>query len=62
MKGLYNGKRTYARLDVVLLANEPFLATRDLPGLCPSDGRLKLGGRGAKGSRGERGACGPKGD
>jgi hypothetical protein len=62
MKGLYNAKRTYKRLDVVLLANEPFMATNDAPGLCPSDGWMKLGAHGAKGAKGAQGGRGPKGE
>jgi hypothetical protein len=62
MRGLYNAARTYARLDVVLLAGEPFMAKHDAPGLCPSEGWLKLGARGAKGAKGAAGPRGPKGE
>lgn len=62
MRGLYNTTRSYERLDVVLFGGEAFMAKVDGPGLCPSDGWVRLAQRGAKGAKGERGARGPRGE
>jgi hypothetical protein len=52
----------YANLDVVVFGEEPFLATRDDPGICPGEGWQLLAPRGKAGEKGASGPRGPKGD
>jgi hypothetical protein len=62
IRGVYDVKAKYAKLDVVLFGGEPFLATRDDPGLCPDDGWMLLAPRGKAGDTGPAGPRGAKGD
>jgi hypothetical protein len=67
LRGVYDVNAKYAELDVVIFGDEPFLAMRDDPGLCPGDGwqllapRGKAGEKGASGPRGQKGDRGPPG-
>jgi hypothetical protein len=59
-RGRYDSNRSYSAFDVVTFADEPFVALRDDPGLCPGEAWSRL--RGPKGERGERGLRGGKGE
>jgi Collagen triple helix repeat (20 copies) len=65
IRGLFDEKANYARLDVVNLNGGSFIAKQDNPGPCPGDGWQLLvsqGKRGDKGEKGQDGGRGPKGD
>jgi hypothetical protein len=65
VRGTHNADETYEALDVVMLNGSSFIATRDLPGVCPGDGWQLWASRGSRGERGEtglRGAPGARGD
>jgi hypothetical protein len=61
VRGTFREAEQYRHLDIVALNGHSFIATRDDPGLCPSDGwqMLAMGKKGPAGAIGERG---PKGD
>lgn len=61
LRGLYNEKADYCRLEVVNLNGGSFVAKRDNPGACPGDGWQLLASQGKRGDKGERGVSGEKG-
>jgi hypothetical protein len=68
LRGTYDAKESYKRLDIVALNGSSFIAKRDDPGECPGAGWQlhasagRSGGRGERGEQGPRGMQGPKGD
>jgi hypothetical protein len=68
LRGTYDPKESYKRLDIVALNGSSFICKRDDPGECPGSGWQlhasagRSGGRGERGEEGRRGPQGPKGD
>jgi hypothetical protein len=68
VRGTFDPKVTYERLDIVALNKGSFIARYDDPGPCPGGGWQLItahgvpGDKGAPGPRGERGAQGAKGE
>jgi len=65
VRGTFDPKVTYTRLDIVAFNKCSFIARHDEPGLCPGDGWQLIAAEGAcgeKGSPGPRGAQGAKGE
>jgi hypothetical protein len=65
VRGTFDPKVTYTRLDIVACNKGSFIARHDDPGPCPGDGWQLIaaeGARGEKGSPGPRGAQGAKGE
>jgi hypothetical protein len=65
VRGTFDPKATYTRLDIVAFDKGSFIARYDEPGSCPGDGWQLIaaeGARGEKGSPGPRGAQGAKGE
>jgi hypothetical protein len=63
IRGTYEAKATYSRLDIVALNGSTFIARNDGPGVCPGEGWMSVRGKpGMKGPPGERGERGEKGD
>jgi hypothetical protein len=60
--GTYDAHGIYKQLDVVALDGAAFVARRNNPGLCPSDGWQLLSRQGSRGHRGQTGECGQRGD
>jgi hypothetical protein len=58
----YDAREKYERLDIVALDGAAFIARRDNPGLCPSDGWQLLSKQGRPGHRGENGERGVRGE
>lgn len=56
--GLFDPEKTYARLDVAMLNGASFVARRDDPGMCPSDGWYLLAAQGKQGKPGLKGDTG----
>ena len=68
LRGTYDAKESYKKLDIVALNGSSFIARKDDPGECPGSGWQlhasagRSGGRGERGEQGPRGMQGPKGD
>ena len=65
VRGTFSADAQYQELDIVALGGGSFIARKDDPGPCPSDGWQSLtmpGKKGDKGPPGPRGEKGPKGD
>ena len=68
MRGTFDPRASYKRLNLVAFNKGSFIARYDDPGPCPGDGWQLLtahgarGQRGEAGPRGERGPSGEKGD
>jgi hypothetical protein len=68
VRGTYDPKEKYTRLDIVAFNKGSFIARCDDPGDCPGDGWQLItsygrrGERGQPGPRGDRGPPGPAGD
>jgi hypothetical protein len=61
LKGTFNARSVYNRLDVVTHDSSSFAALRDNPGPCPGDGWQMIACGGKRGPAGERGPAGPPG-
>jgi hypothetical protein len=65
VRGTFDQRASYRRLDVVALNGGSFIALKDAPGPCPGPGWQLIasqGKRGVAGEKGERGPPGPRGD
>jgi hypothetical protein len=62
VRGTFDERAEYRRLDVVARNGGSFIALRDAPGLCPGSGWQLLASQGKRGVAGEKGERGPKGD
>src|SRR5215471_8761933 len=65
VRGTFDPKVTYTRLDIVALNKCSFIARHDEPGPCPGPGWQLIAAEGAcgeKGSTGPRGVQGAKGE
>jgi len=62
VRGTFDAAEKYRALDVVALNGAAFVAKRDDPGVCPSDGWQMIASQGKRGQTGERGAAGRMGE
>jgi hypothetical protein len=65
VRGTYDTRETYQRLDIVACDGASFIAKRDNPGMCPGEDwqmMSRQGKPGRKGEDGERGLRGEKGE
>jgi hypothetical protein len=68
VRGTFDPRATYKRLNIVAFNKGSFIARYDDPGPCPGDGWQLItahgtrGEKGPQGPRGERGPAGPRGD
>ncbi len=59
IRGTFDVRERYTRLDIAVRDGAAFIATRDNPGICPGDGWQLIAQQGRRGPRGE---CGPRGE
>jgi hypothetical protein len=64
VRGTYSAYDAYKKLDIVAMDGAAFIAKRDNPGICPSDGWQMISRQGRQGRKGETviGPRGAKGD
>jgi hypothetical protein len=62
VRGTFDAKKRYEKLEVVTFDKSSFIARHDDPGLCPGDGWQLLAAHGTRGEKGLPGSRGEKGD
>jgi hypothetical protein len=62
VRGTFDARAHYKKLDIVTFDKGSFIARHDDPGLCPGDGWQLVAAQGARGEKGLAGSRGEKGD